>query len=517
MPTPSQKLDGPSDGERLRKLRDRLGLTQREMARELGVTSAAVALWETGARAMPGPALRLLSLYERELSSSHLRVAPRSTFVRRASTGFASVMWYGLSRMLPEASDDSVAGRVRTATIRRYIDTLGELKGLSMKLGQMMGYMSFLLPEDMQQALTELPAHAPPTSPGTIAMKVDAELGGPPSELFASWEPKPFAVASIGQVHRAVTRSGRAVAVKVQHARIVEDILTDLRHVRTLDRLYGMLFRGQTKDVIHGELRARFIDELDYVVEATNQRELARHFSGRPEIVIPEVLDDLSAGSVLTTSFEAGMPFSELVATGTQAERDAAGTTLWRFYWEAALAHGLFNTDPHPGNFAFREGAVVFYDFGRVKRFSAGFVPIWKRLFRAVLERDRDGMMRAFVDLGSIASVERFDVDYGFKSMVACFLPCLTEEQPFAFDADFVRQAWRVYVLDNVNTPVIDFTSDMIMLHQLQFGVTSVLARLGARVPCRALFLDLLYAPGEKRPAPFRADELAVLGFARRR
>jgi hypothetical protein len=377
------------------------------MARELGVTSGAVALWETGARAMPGPALRLVELYERELiANGDEPSAPRLKFIRRASTGFSSVIWYGLSRMLPETRDDSVAGRVRAAVIRRYVQTLGELKGLSMKLAQMIGYMAPLLPEDVRVALLELPTSAPPTPASKVALTIDAELGGPPTDLFASWDPKPFAVASIGQVHRAEMRDGRAVA-----------------------------------------------------------------------------------------------------------ERDAAGETIWSFYWESALRDGLFNTDPQPGNFAFRSDQVVFFDFGRVKRFSAPFLPIWRRLFRAVLERDRDGVTRAFLELGSVASPDRFDAEYGFRSMVACFLPYLVDAQPFAFDADVVGQAWRVYVLENVNMPVIHFTSDMIMLHQLQFGLTSVLARLGARVRCRDRFLDLLYEPGETRPAPYRRAEIAAFGL----
>lgn len=508
-----------SEGKRLRRLRARLGLTQREMAAELGVTSAAIALWETDKRAMPGPALRLVALYERELAplddDGALRARP--SFVRRSASGLLSVVWYGLGRILPEADEASVPGRVRAAAIRRYVETLGELKGLGMKLGQMMGYMAFLLPEDLRAALAELPTRAPPTPPHVVARTIDAELGAPPTDVFASWDAAPFAVASVGQVHRATTRDGGDVAVKVQHAGIVADVLADLRHVKTLDRLYSAIFRGQPEGVIHEELRARIVEELDYEVEAANLAEARRIFAHRPDVVVPEPLPALSTARVLVTRFEPGLPFERFAAEASPAARDAAGATIFAFYWEAALGHGLFHADPHPGNFAFRPdaAAVVFYDFGRVKRLSPAFSAAWRAMFRALLERDRDGVTRAFVAMDSVVDPARFDADYGFRSIVACFLPCLVEGA-FVFDEAFVREAFRVYVLENVNTPLIRFTADMILLHQLQFGVTSALARLGARVDARRVVLDQLYAPGEPRPSPYGEEELRLLGFGGR-
>ena len=193
------------------------------------------------------------------------------------------------------------------------------------------------------------PRRLPTRAPHAAARRGahDRRRAGAPPDLFATWDASPFAVASVGQVHRAVTRDGVDVAVKVQHAGIVADVLADLRHVKTLDRLYSAIFRGQPEGVIHEELRARIVEELDYEVEAANLAEARRTFAHRPDVVVPEPLPALSTARVLVTRFEPGLPF-EASGGGVAGGAGRGGRDDLAFYWRPRSGTGS-SADPHPG------------------------------------------------------------------------------------------------------------------------------------------------------------------------
>ncbi|MGH9076667.1 MAG: AarF/UbiB family protein [Acidimicrobiales bacterium] len=248
--------------------------------------------------------------------------------------------------------------------------TLGSMKGVFMKIGQMASYLDAGMPADVRRSLASLQADAPPMAPALAASVIRAELGAAPEEVFAEWDPVPIAAASIGQVHRALTTDGRAVAVKVQYPGVDDAIRADLDSTAVLVGLTGRLFPGLDAESVVGELRSRIAEELDYANEARNQQAFGDRFAGHPFIGVPAVLPELSTARVLTSSLVVGARYEE-VLSWSQEERDLAGEAIYRFAFGCLYRMRAFNGDPHPGNYVFHGGGrVTFLDFGLVKWFD---------------------------------------------------------------------------------------------------------------------------------------------------
>ncbi len=294
-------------------------------------------------------------------------------------------------------------------TAESIAEALGNMKGALMKLGQMASYLDQGMPEPVRQALAELQANAPPMSAELAAQVVREELGAPPEELFAEWDPKPIAAASIGQVHRAITRDGRAVAVKVQYPGVGDAIRADLDNAGMLFGAMGMMLPGLEPEPLVEELRDRLVEELDYEQEADNQRLFAEYYAGHPFIHIPGVVDELSAERVLTTELAEGVRFDQ-VEGWSQAERDLAAEAIFRFVFGSLYRLHAFNGDPHPGNYLFRPGGqVTFLDFGLVKRFEPPEVDLIASMLKAmVVDNDIKEYRRLIESIGMLKQGTRF-------------------------------------------------------------------------------------------------------------
>ena len=260
-------------------------------------------------------------------------------------------------------------------TAEAITERLGNMKGALMKLGQMASYVTEGLPEPMRLALAELQSNAPPMSAELAAGVIESELGAPPEEIFVEWDPVPIASASIGQVHRAVVIDPergmeRAVAVKVQYPGVGAAIEADLRNASLLGAILKQGFGGLDPDDMVAEIRERLIDELDYILEATNQQAFADYYRGHPFIHVPDVLASHSTVRVLTSELVSGATWQEMVQW-SQDERNLAGECLFRFVFRSLYGMHRFNGDPHPGNYLFHGGGrVTFLDFGLVKHFT---------------------------------------------------------------------------------------------------------------------------------------------------
>jgi predicted unusual protein kinase regulating ubiquinone biosynthesis (AarF/ABC1/UbiB family) len=294
-------------------------------------------------------------------------------------------------------------------TAEAITEALGNMKGAMMKLGQMASYLDQGLPEPVREALAELQANAPPMSAELAAEVVHQELGAPPEECFAEWDPKPIAAASIGQVHRAITHDGVAVAVKVQYPGVSEAIRADLDNAGLLFGAIGMMFPGLEPEPIVAELRERLVEELDYRIEADNQRLFADFYRGHPYLHVPEVVDELSTERVLTTELAEGVPFAAM-ETWSQDERNLAAEAIFRFVFGSLYRLHAFNGDPHPGNYLFRPGGqVTFLDFGLVKHFTDDEVAVAIEMISAmVLRRDIAAYRRVLEDIGMLKDGDSF-------------------------------------------------------------------------------------------------------------
>jgi predicted unusual protein kinase regulating ubiquinone biosynthesis (AarF/ABC1/UbiB family) len=372
----------------------------RTVAKVLGLvtaaTAGAIAVQEARKRMAatePGRPLDATTRSARTAAVAGMGARAGSTYaLHRARRAFASA-----------ERQKELDARFELKTAESIADALGNMKGAMMKLGQMASYLDQGMPEPVREALAELQANAPPMSAELAAQVVEEELGKPPTEVFDTWDPAPIAAASIGQVHRAITRDGRAVAVKVQYPGVGAAIRADLDNAGLLFGAMGMLFPGLEPGPLVEELRARLVEELDYRIEADNQQLFADFYRGHPFIHIPEVVHELSTERVLTTELAEGARFDE-VETWSQAERDLAAESIYRFVFGSLYRLHAFNGDPHPGNYLFRPGGqVTFLDFGLVKRFEPESVVQAEAMIKAmVIDRDIPRYRQILTDVGML-------------------------------------------------------------------------------------------------------------------
>jgi predicted unusual protein kinase regulating ubiquinone biosynthesis (AarF/ABC1/UbiB family) len=296
------------------------------------------------------------------------------------------------------ARRDQLDTEFEMRTAEQVADALGHMKGALMKLGQMASYLDQGMPEHVRVALAQLQQNAPPMSAELAEGMIERELGRSPLEVFAEWDPAPIAAASIGQVHRAMTHDGRAVAVKVQYPGVDEAVEADLGNVGLLFAGMSQVFDGLDHAPLVAELRERLREELDYRNEATNQTLFAAYYDGHPFIHVPRVLDEYSTRRVLTSELADGVDWSEMLTWG-QDERNMAAETIYRFAFGSLYRLHVFNGDPHPGNYVFRPGGhVTFLDFGLVKHFEASTLLQFEEMIRAIVLRPDPAEFRRIIE-----------------------------------------------------------------------------------------------------------------------
>jgi predicted unusual protein kinase regulating ubiquinone biosynthesis (AarF/ABC1/UbiB family) len=371
-------------------------------------------------------------------------------------------------------------------------EELGSMKGALMKLGQMASYIDEDMPQTFRATMARLQYNAPPMSPELARSVIVEELGDSPERLFARWDPLAFAAASIGQVHRAITRDGRAVAVKVQYPGIARSITSDLRNATLLRRLAAAAFPGLDATALIEELGDRLRDEVDYCLEADNQELFAASYSGHPFIHVPNVVRDLSTARVLTSELLAGARFDEL-QRWDQHERDMAAETIYRFVFRSLYRLHAFNGDPHPGNYLFHgRGRVSFLDFGLTKRFTAqDLEPLIDGVRFMVIDHDAESFRRAMERAGFLKSgapvttqavVDRFGQFYGtvMKDAPMTMTP--------AFASAIVR---RFFDARSPLAPYSDVPRTYAILQRINLGLYAVLGSLNATANWRRIAEEL--------------------------
>jgi predicted unusual protein kinase regulating ubiquinone biosynthesis (AarF/ABC1/UbiB family) len=375
--------------------------------------------------------------------------------------------------------------------------TLGQMKGALMKLGQMASYLDDGLPEHLRAALAQLQHEAPPMAPELAARVIEAELGAPPTAVFVEWDPVPIAAASIGQVHRALwwdpdRQEERAVAVKVQYPGVAEAIEADLANADLLGAILAQAFRGLDPGPLVGELRARIVEELDYEREAGDQRRFAAFYAGHPTIHVPQVVDACSTRRVLTTDLVDGAPWSELL-TWDQHERDAAAETIYRFVFRSLYTLHAFNGDPHPGNYRFHgDGRVSFLDFGLVKHFTPHEMAVFQRMItHAVIEPDwaafraeveSAGLLRSGAPVSTEAVGRYFEV----------FYESVRTREEHTWTPDYASAAVRqVWDRSSPIAPHATVPPAFVIIQRINMGLYAILGQLRARGNFRAIAEEL--------------------------
>jgi predicted unusual protein kinase regulating ubiquinone biosynthesis (AarF/ABC1/UbiB family) len=296
------------------------------------------------------------------------------------------------------------------------VAALGTMKGAAMKLGQVMSFLDVgLVPEEyreeFQRKLGELRDAAPKVRFDDMRKVIESDLGESLKEAFDAFDEDPIAAASIGQVYRARLHDGRDVAVKVQYPGVAQAVRADMQNLGLILRLMKRVAPGLDVKATAEEIRARIGDELDYELEAQNQRRLARIFRGHPFIVVPGVVTSLSRERVLVSEYVSGAGF-DAVKQMDQATRDRVGEIVFRFFFGCMYRHHQFSGDPHPGNFLLMaDGSVAFLDFGLFKVMPRELLEIELACQRAGHEGDGEELKRIWTETGFIQNPDRFRPD----------------------------------------------------------------------------------------------------------
>jgi predicted unusual protein kinase regulating ubiquinone biosynthesis (AarF/ABC1/UbiB family) len=345
-----------------------------------------------------------------------------------------------------------------------------------MKAGQMLGYLDPTMPEELRGALSLLQTVAPTTPFETVRRSVNEAI---------QLDERPIAVASIGQVHRGRLPDGSEVAVKVRHPEIKKALAADFR-TASVGKIVALIAgAGSVKGMID-EARTAFLEECDFSLEASRQERFRALFAGDEVIEIPEVCKDWCSDGVLVTRWLPGDPLDRFLLRASQAERDRAGEALFRFWLRTLYRDGLFHGDPHPGNFAFREGGTIaLYDFGCVREFDALLRRGFARLASATRADDLPGIVDALRTLGARPPEDDAGREHIRTLLRGFFAPLLLPGRRRIAPDEGIGA--RDVMRDKRAILRMELPPRMLFLFRLRFGLYAVLARLGAECDWSAL------------------------------
>ena len=431
-----------------------------------------------------------------------LRDSARRHRLRRTArvwrlTARRSAHWGVVKVRGARASEEQRARLEQQFAIRTAEDVareLGNMKGAIMKAGQMISFIAEGLPPEAQAALATLQADVPPMAPSLAERVIREELGDEPDRLFLDWNPVPVAAASIGQVHRAVLRDGREVAVKVQYPGVDQAIKSDLDNAEMLYAMFSALaMKNLDVKGLVDELRARMVDELDYTHEARCQSEIGAIYRGHPFIHVPDVVPERSARRVLTSEWIEGMRWEDFLEQSTPETRQRAAEVLFRFAQGSIHGNGVFNGDPHPGNYRFhRDGSVTFLDFGLVKRWSAGELEQLSPVLDSLLAQDAQGTTDALVSAGFLPRDHGHDASKVWEYVSGPYVPFLTDS--FAYTREWTGNALGRLI--DINGPYSDIIHSLnmptsfVILDRVVWGMSALLGRMGADNCWRAILAE---------------------------
>jgi predicted unusual protein kinase regulating ubiquinone biosynthesis (AarF/ABC1/UbiB family) len=411
----------------------------------------------------------------------------------------------------------------RLDSAKRVAETMGHMKGAFMKLGQMVSFVTDDVPEAYRQALASLQTSAPPMDFALLRDVAERELGRPLERAFARFDPVPLASASIGQVHRAQLPDGREVVVKIQYPGVAEAIGSDLQNAEVLTRLAMMMFPNVDAGPVVDELRARITEELDYAREANNQLAFLELYRGHPFIRVPEIIPDYCTARVLTSEYVAGRRWNDVIDPSVPVEtRDRYGEILYRFVFGSISQYGVFNGDPHPGNYLFDDdGKIVFIDFGCVKYFPKGMRQNWTAVVVAHLSGDRDRFRELIVALGFLKADTPISAELIYEYFCYFYEP-FRLDRTFTFTREYNKQSFGMVFRPDGRFAgfhtQLNMPPDFVFANRIQWGVVSLLAQLGATANWHHIHKEFLMHGPPSTPlgledAAFRAAWRAERGF----
>ncbi len=421
---------------------------------------------------------------------------PRNAVARGARLatlpiGLAGRTAVGLTKRVGGKPAEAVLAEVQARTAEQMFKVLGELKGGALKMGQAMSVLEAAMPEELvgpyRATLTKLQEAAPPMPAKSVHGVLAEQLGRQWRRKFTSFDDTPSAAASIGQVHRAVWRDGRDVAVKIQYPGAGAALMSDLKQLSRMTRVFGTFIPGLDVKPLITELRARVAEELDYQLEASSQEAFALAYENDDDILVPHVVH--ATEHVLVSEWVDGTPLSAIIADGTTRQRNHAGVLLVRFLFSGPARAGLLHADPHPGNFRLHDdGRLVVVDFGAVNRLPDGLPPSIGHLLGIGLSGDAEALAEGLREQGFIKPGVQVDAER-LLDYLTPFIEPVAHEQ-FHFERAWLRaQASRVVDLRQPTAQLalqMNLPPEYLLIHRVTVGGVGVLCQLGSRGRFRA-------------------------------
>ncbi|MFI7444179.1 ABC1 kinase family protein [Nonomuraea indica] len=411
------------------------------------------------------------------------RAVTRSAKLATLPLGFAGRAALGLGKRIGGKPAETVALEIQQRTADQIFKVLGELKGGAMKLGQALSIFEAGLPAEIvgpyRATLTRLQEAAPPMPATTVHRVLAEQLGDDWRENFISFDDRPTAAASIGQVHRAVWHDGRDVAVKIQYPGAGKALLGDFAQLARLGKMFGVLLPGLDIKAVLAELRERVAEELDYFREAEAQHAFAREFMDDPDFHVPDVI--AANEMVLVTEWMDGTPLSRVITDGTKDQRDRMGLLFVRFLFCSPARVGMLHADPHPGNFRMLDnGKLGILDFGAVNRLPEGYPKAFGQLTRIFNQGDMETVVTGLRQEGFIRPGIEVDHD-ALRAFLAPYVePTAVEE--FTFSREWL-QAQVSSVTDLRPTNVVrqlNLPTSYVLIHRVHAAGVGVLCQLNA-------------------------------------
>ena len=374
---------------------------------------------------------------------------------------------------------------------------MGNMKGVFMKLGQIVSFANDALPESARQALQGLQKDAPPMGWEVAREVVEEQLGGDLSQHFARVDEEPLAAASIGQVHRAKLRDGTEVVLKIQYPGVDTAIEKDLKFTGGLAAMVGGLYPNSDAKAIVEELRQRLTEEVDYQREAQNQQLFWKLWQGHPLIRVPRVYPDLSRKKVLVQQFVRGLGYYDFLQAANDAERTRAVFVLNDFVFDSLHRFHVFNGDPHPGNYLFHEdGGITFLDFGCIRFFEAPFMQELQGFNRAIVNQDRDAFDASMHRLQLILPGKPYDRDFCWEFFQYHAAP-FAHDREFTFTEEYLAQAREV--MNPIKLRKLNLPPELVFFNRITFGLNAIFEQLGASANWQRIYRRYLF-PDEQAP-----------------
>jgi ubiquinone biosynthesis protein len=337
------------------------------------------------------------------MNSSRARIIKVYTVAIRIALSYLSA--YYLRRVLGKQWYDKRMETLHPRNAQLLKRNILELKGFFIKIGQLLSIMSNMLPKAFHEPLESLQDQIPARPYAEVKQRIEAELGKPVEHIFARFDERPIAAASIGQAHYAVLKTGEKVVVKVQHLDIEHIARLDMKLIRRIVLVVSWFFDIKNIDYMYTQVNQMLEDELDYKKEASSMRIIAQNLKDNDKLIVPRVFEQYISGKVLVMEYMEGVKISEiqqLKAWGLDTELLAKH--LWDIYCEMVFRDGFYHADPHPGNILVQaDGKIVLLDFGATALLGQDMRLGISKLIEAALKNDVDAIVETCYDLGFLA------------------------------------------------------------------------------------------------------------------